>query len=132
MGRPCAYCTNAMQESPPEHRPTRDHVLPAARGFRFCDFNGRNKAIACRACNEDKGGLDIFAWHWRLRKANDPRAKHVAAFIARSGLTVEMAQSLPPHLQRAQDKRQHKAALQHAAECSALWAKVENPKPDSP
>ncbi|MGJ4908877.1 HNH endonuclease [Bradyrhizobium sp. HKCCYLS2033] len=72
IGKPCAYCGQAMAA------PTRDHVRPRSKGGTLA---GQNKALACQRCNEDKGSRSIRSWLYRLEKAGDPRAAIVATRI---------------------------------------------------
>ena len=57
----CAYCGGAMphpdRPSKTEGRsnPTKDHLLPLARGGRD---EVENRVAACDGCNQDKGPLD--------------------------------------------------------------------------
>src|SRR4051812_26869653 len=76
LGEPCAYCAEPMAD------PTRDHVMPACRGYKFADFNGRNRAWVCRPCNTTKKHYDIFQFLDRMVAGADPRARVVAAFAA--------------------------------------------------
>lgn len=56
--------------------PTRDHVRPVWGGGTF-------RIICCRKCNADKGQMFLSQWLTRLRKAGDPRARHVEAAAIR-------------------------------------------------
>lgn len=76
-GKPCTYCAKLMDE------PTRDHVMPAHRGYRLGDFGGWNRAWVCNRCNNDKKHHNVFQWLDRLEKGGDPRAPTVARFVAR-------------------------------------------------
>ena len=45
--------------------------------------HGVNRAIVCQPCNTDKGSRSLASFLFRLRRAADPRAPFVAAFIGR-------------------------------------------------
>lgn len=55
-GRPCCYCGRRMMLTAgrPRH-PTRDHILPRARGRPHIEV--RNLRMACRGCNSMRGAL---------------------------------------------------------------------------
>lgn len=90
VGRPCPYCGAKMgvceQGSPlarsqvdaPRY-PTRDHLLPRSRGGTNA---AKNIAICCRCCNGDKGDRTPREWLAALADVYDPRAMHVARFMA--------------------------------------------------
>jgi hypothetical protein len=77
IGLPCPYCDHPMAG---ERAPSRDHIRPRSKGFTLADL--RNGAIVCRRCNTDKGSRSLASFLFRLRRACDPRAPFVAAFIA--------------------------------------------------
>lgn len=58
---------------------TRDHCDPRSRGG--ADVQS-NIARACAMCNQDKRDLTVVEFYFALKEAGDPRAKHVAKFIA--------------------------------------------------
>ena len=72
IGKPCRYCGEPMVA------PTRDHIRPRSKGG---TLEGRNKALACYRCNQDKGSHSLASWLYRLRKANDPRAEVVVQLV---------------------------------------------------
>jgi len=79
IGLPCPYCGFPMehpQDGP--RRPSRDHIRPRSKGFAL---NPENQAIVCQPCNEDKGSRSLASFLFRLRRAADPRAPFVAAFL---------------------------------------------------
>lgn len=59
--------------------PTRDHLLPRTRGGSNLKHN---IAICCKRCNGDKKNRTTEEWHQDLARERDPRAKHVAKFLA--------------------------------------------------
>lgn len=73
---PCPYCRRQMDGTKQSHStyPTRDHVVPKSRGGYFV-------VICCRQCNNEKANLPLVGWLGLLKRRNDPRAIHVAAFI---------------------------------------------------
>jgi hypothetical protein len=78
IGAPCPYCDHPMVTG--ERAPSRDHIQPRSKGFTLAD--PANRAIVCRRCNTDKGSRSLASFLFRLRRAGDPRAAFVAAFIA--------------------------------------------------
>lgn len=63
-------------------QPTREHLTPRSHGGRLV---GKNRAVVCFQCNNDKGSmtLDVFvAW---LYERGDPRLEHVRAFMSDNG-----------------------------------------------
>jgi 5-methylcytosine-specific restriction endonuclease McrA len=64
-----------------ERPPSREHIRPRSKGFTLAD--PLNRAIVCQPCNEDKGSRSLASFLFRLRRAADPRAPIVAAFVAR-------------------------------------------------
>jgi 5-methylcytosine-specific restriction endonuclease McrA len=59
--------------------PSRDHIRPRSKGFTLAD--PANRAIVCQPCNTDKGSRSLASFLFRLRRAVDPRAVFVAAFL---------------------------------------------------
>jgi 5-methylcytosine-specific restriction endonuclease McrA len=62
------------------HFPTRDHIRPKSKGYTLAD--PANRAIVCEPCNENKGSRSLASFAFRLRRAEDPRACFVEAFIS--------------------------------------------------
>jgi hypothetical protein len=59
--------------------PSRDHVHKSrVRGGTLNDPG--NRAIVCRACNEDKGARSLASWLYWLRVAGDRRAGLVQSY----------------------------------------------------
>lgn len=85
-GKPCPYCGERLDASSPinPRAPSREHVLPQSKirmpGATIEKIPG-NVIIVCRRCNKDKGSRYLLKWLSLLRKAGDPRAKHVLAFV---------------------------------------------------
>ena len=77
IGTPCPYCGQTMQI--PDRPPSRDHIKPRSKGYRL----DGNRTLVCCRCNHDKGSLSLGQWLTRLTRAEDARADHVSAFIAR-------------------------------------------------
>ena len=75
LGSSCPYCGMAMLGN---REPSRDHIKPRSRRHRLRD----NQAIVCCQCNQARGSLSLGRWLNRLKTAGDPRAEHVAAFVA--------------------------------------------------
>lgn len=76
VGRPCPYCSEPMTAHG-QHRPTRDHIKPKARGYTLAG----NAAIVCLRCNSDKANRSPEGWLVSLLRRGDPRAVTFAAFI---------------------------------------------------
>lgn len=56
-GRLCPYCEKPMNGNRNgRHAASIDHRTPRSRGG---SNDGRNKLVACRRCNEDKGSLTV-------------------------------------------------------------------------
>lgn len=72
----CPYCFRQMEmDAKSNAKRTKDHVIPRADG-------GKVTVFACWQCNNDKANLPLKVWHDQLVLKADPRAKHVAWFLA--------------------------------------------------
>lgn len=79
IGSPCPYCGEPMGEL--EKRPSRDHAeKPRARGGKLSSEG--NRVICCEPCNCDKANRSLREFLLHLEARGDPRATHVAVFIA--------------------------------------------------
>lgn len=83
IGSPCPYCGEPM--AVPHRHPSRDHIKPRSRRH---TLTPDNRAIVCGRCNTDKGSKSLGQWLLRLRRASDPRADHVEAFMRRTGVPL--------------------------------------------
>ena len=81
----CPYCSEVMDRTIHDRRPTRDHIFPKSRGGRARHDGRRNIIIVCSRCNRDKADLTLEEFHVALVWALDPRAKHVLALIRLQG-----------------------------------------------
>jgi hypothetical protein len=64
IGQRCAYCPQTMQADG-KYQVTRDHVLPQhlmrkVEADRRVSLRTVNMVLACRECNERKGGVSLF------------------------------------------------------------------------
>ena len=101
-GRPCPYCAVPMEFGDPHspRRPTKDHLLPKARGGR--GLHG-NVLMVCGGCNVSKGDMTLIEWHAHLERVRDPRAIFVWAVIQSrdiAGFTLYDPKDLGAHEQR--------------------------------
>jgi len=62
------------------------HPSTGSKGFTLAD--PANRAIVCQPCNEDKGSRSLASFLFCLRRAADPRAPFVAAFLERGSADV--------------------------------------------
>jgi 5-methylcytosine-specific restriction endonuclease McrA len=76
IGAQCPYCGHPMTGN---RAPSRDRIRPRSKGWTLAD--PANRAIVCQPCNEDKGSRSLGSFLFRLRRAADPRAHFVAAFL---------------------------------------------------
>lgn len=79
IGKACPYCGATMAETN-ARRPTRDHVLPRARGGASDGPN--NILIVCANCNCDKDDQTLGEFLLALAKVNDPRSYRIAMLIS--------------------------------------------------
>lgn len=78
----CPYCDREMDTGAADARRTKDHVIPRLLG-------GKTIVFACLKCNHDKAALPPSEWHHLLQRAGDPRATHVARFLAERMREIE-------------------------------------------
>lgn len=84
-GRPCPYCGRPMTYSGPK-MVSREHVIPQQK-FHVVEKSIRltvlrlNVIMACRICNQEKGGRTLVEFLEWLESRDRKRAKRVAALI---------------------------------------------------
>lgn len=78
-GKPCPYCAHDMDLTKHRKRPSRDHIVPLARGGPNL---ASNIVMCCARCNYDKASKLLEEWLDELIWSGDARAKPVAQFIA--------------------------------------------------
>lgn len=94
-GKPCHWCKRPMLMESAALQPTRDHVIPRARG-------GTEIVIACMACNHLKADMHPAMWLLMLQKRFD----EVLAHFGRPGprgmqlFYSLFGEELAPHMDR--------------------------------
>lgn len=81
-GKFCRYCDVEMTKDIRDRAPSRDHIIPLSRGG---PDTFENIAMACRACNEEKGSLtaeEYVAWKAGLASRLDFPAGHKRRWLA--------------------------------------------------
>ena len=83
----CAYCDTVM-DGKGGKAPTRDHVIPKAKGG---TSDRANILIVCRSCNGDKGCMSLEMFVRVLQFQRDSRAERVAAIAAQRSTPATVA-----------------------------------------
>lgn len=73
-GKPCPYCERVMMSGSPKH-PTRDHIVPKAKGG---TLENDNCLVVCLICNGDKADMTLPEFAAWLARRGDRRAPIVA------------------------------------------------------
>lgn len=76
-GTRCPYCRKVMNSSV-MRQPTRDHIIPKAKGGSNAPCN---IAIVCRRCNYDKADRYLSEFYAWLRGYDDPRYEVVRQLV---------------------------------------------------
>ena len=83
-GAYCAWCGGKRNG-----RLTIEHIVPRAAGG---TDDPANLCLACRPCNQRRGGVDAIAWYLRCRHAGvQPRTRVLSRRLIELGLVGDMA-----------------------------------------